>query len=83
MKLPRGTGILLVEALYHSGSILYIGSRFPSAVMFFIALPVHKVLESTSINTGSYNIVHFVLLIALFGDLNRAGLRHRLAGKGP
>ena len=49
--------------------------------MFFIALPVYKVLELPPINTRSYNIVHFVLLIVLFGDLNQARLRHGLAGK--
>ena len=49
--------------------------------MFFIALPVHKVLELTSINMRSYDIVHLVLFIALFRDLNWTGPRHWLAGK--
>ena len=34
-----------------------------------------------SINTGGYDIVHFILLIALFEDLNQTGPRHWLTGK--
>ena len=51
--------------------------------MFFITFPVYQILELTLINTGCYNIVHFVFLIAFFGDLNWAGPRHRLARKRP
>ena len=47
--------------------------------MFFVALPVYKVLELMSINTRGYNIVHFILLITFFGDLNQARPRHGLA----
>ena len=64
-------------------SILYIGGRFPSTLMFLITLPVYQILELMSINMRSYNIVHFVLLIVLFRDLNQARPRHGLAGKGP
>ena len=51
--------------------------------MFFIAFPVYQILELTLINTGCYNIVHFIFPIALFRDLDWPRLRHRLARKGP
>ena len=81
MKLLRSTGVFLVEALYRQGSILYIGGWFPGALMFFVSLPVYQILELSSINTGSYNIVHFIFLIALFRDMNWPRLGHRLTRK--
>ena len=35
-------------------------------LMFLVALPVYQILELMSINSRSYNIVHFILFIALF-----------------
>ena len=49
--------------------------------MFFIAFSVYQILELTSINTRGYNIVHFILLITLFRDLNRTRPRHWLTRK--
>ena len=51
--------------------------------MFFITFSVYQILELMPINMGSYNIVHFVFFIMLFGDLSWARPRHGLAGEGP
>ena len=49
--------------------------------MLFIAFPVYQILELTPINTRSYNIVHFVLFIALLRDLDWARPGYRLPGE--
>ena len=51
--------------------------------MFFITLPVHQILELSSINMGCYYIVHFIFLVAFFRNLNWAGPRHGLTRKRP
>ena len=51
--------------------------------MFFITFPVYQILDLMPINMGCHNIVHFILLVVFFGDLNRARPRHGLARKGP
>jgi len=47
--------------------------------MFFIPFPMYQVLELAPINTGCYDIVHFVLFIAFFGNKYQARPGNRLS----